>query len=271
METRSHLSSLAARCLFATALLASAAGGAWARNDKMLMPIQPGMTSPMARQLLAPDIPVRFGSATAAGAESAYPAAEVRGVADPYSSNNNAGGARVKRSDELTCADAFRKAVMELQKRARMMGATAVVGVVSNYKDGVLDSREVYECRIGHSRGFVDLKARFARGGAAAVDPATGAVSAPPPAGARPALEDIAAVPCRSDRCRDEYRAFLTWPQPRAFVMSTTGYYWATSGNVDRSGGGVTDPIERALAGCERNAKVQCKPYAINGAVVWSQ
>lgn len=254
--------------LLALALLGAAAGPAAARNDKMLLQIAPAMNGQGARQLLDSTLPVSFGSASAAAADKQLPPAEVRGVADPFGpSNTNAGGSRQRRSDEATCADAFRKAVFELQQRARRMGATAVVGVVSNYKDGVLDSREVFECRIGHSRGFVDLRGSFARTAAVATP---GAVVAPPPPGGRAALEDVEAVPNLSERGRAEYRAFLTWPQPRAFAIAPSGYYYATSGNIDRDGSGLVDPVARALAGCERNAKVQCKLYAVNTAVVWN-
>jgi hypothetical protein len=254
------------RCLLAAALLAGA-GAAAARNDRMLLQIGQAMNAQAGRQM-EPNLPVHFGSATATGADPALGTVEVRGVADPYGTvNTNAGGARQRRSDEATCIDAFRKAVFELQQRARRLGATAVVGVVSNYKDGVLDSREVFECRIGHSRGFVDLKAGFARTGAAAP---SGAVVAPPAPPVRAALEDVDAVPHLSERGKAEYRNFLTWSLPRAFALAPNGYFYATSGNVDRDGSGIIDPIARALAGCERNAKVQCKLYAVNGSVVWN-
>lgn len=256
------------RSLLALVLAAGAAAPAAARNDRMLLQIAPALNGQASRQMLDPSLPVSFGSASGVTADKQLPPADVRGVADPFGAvNTNAGGSRQRRSDEATCLDAFRKAVLELQQRARRMGATSVVGVVSNYKDGVLDSREVFECRIGHSRGFVDLRGSFARTAAVA---AQGAVVAPPPAGARPALEDVDAVPNLSEAGRREYRAFLTWAQPRAFALSPTGYYYATSGNVDKDGSGIVDPVARALAGCERNSKMQCKLYAVNTAVVWN-
>lgn len=152
------------RGLLAAALLACLAAPASARNDKMLLQIGPALSGAPASQAPGASLPVRFGSATAAAADPGLGMVEVRGVADPYGPvNNNSGGARQRRTDEVVCADAFRKAVADLQQQALRLGAVAVVGVVSNYKTGVLDSRDVFECRIGHSRGFVDLKGGFAR------------------------------------------------------------------------------------------------------------
>ena len=278
--------------LLATALLA-AAGAASARNDRLLLPIEPAMRSQGTRALLAGDIALRFGAASAPSNETGF--VSVHAVADPFGGPSSS-GARARRADEVVCLDAFRKALVDLQQRARQQGGAAVVGIVSNYNNMPMDSREVYECHIGHSRGVVDLKGVVSRSAqpvmAPPLPPAATMPAAPmPPAApqapaaamapATPqppriasgfaAIDDIDAVPYLSDRGRAEHRAFLGWPTPKAFAISNTGYFWATSGLRPKDPTLPTDPTERALQGCERAAKVPCKLYAVNGSVVWTK
>lgn len=279
-----------ARCLLAAALAASA-GAACARNDRLLLPIDAVMRNNLTRQMLAPEIALRFGSASAVGVEPDAVAVDVRGQAEPFASNNvnNPGNYRQRRTDEQICQDAFRKALVDLQQRARSAGATAVVGIVGNYNRMLMDSREVYECHVGHTRGIVDLRARLTRGAQPVTAPPVARAPAPapqpaamqPPAAAAPqpghiasgfaAIDDIDAIPYLSDRGRTAYREWLALPTPKAFAVSNTGFYFATSGLRPRDTTLPTDPNERALQGCERNAKVQCKLYAVNGSVVWTK
>jgi len=273
-----------ARWLLAAVLLA-AAGMASARNEKLMLPIDAAMRSPGTRALLAGDIALRFGSATAAGNEGGGFVA-VHAVADPFGGGNPAtGGSRVRRADDVVCLDAFRKALMDLQQRARTQGGTAVVGIVSSYNNMVMDSREVYECHIGHSRGVVDLKGIVSRSAQPVMAPpmAPAAPQAPvavaPPGAPQPAriasgfaaIDDVDAVPYLTDRGRQYYREWLALPTPKAFAISPTGFFFSTSGLKPKDTTLPIDPVERAVAGCERNAKVQCKLYAVNGSVVWAK
>jgi hypothetical protein len=211
----------------------------------------------------------------------------------PVGSSNNGGGGRERRSDEVVCADAFRKALAELQQRARTQGASAVVGIVSNYNKVTMDSPQVYECHIGITRGVVELKAVLSR----AVQP----VMAPPIARTAPAprsamapraipepveapimqpariatgyaaIDDIDAVPYLSERGRNGYREYLTRPTPKAFAIAPNGAWFSAWSLVPGDATMPTDPTERAMVICERSAKVACKLYAVNGSVVWSK
>jgi hypothetical protein len=273
------------RCLLAAALLASA-GLASARNDKLLLPIANALRSNGTQAVLAHDMAVRFGSASAQPGDSGF--IMVHAVADPFGAPNG-GSARVRRADEAVCLDAFRKALVDLQQRARTQGGTAVVGIVSNYNNMVMDSRDVYECHIGHSRGVVDLKGVVSRGAQPVLAPpmpatapyaaaapqapmAAVAPEAPQPsriASGYAAIDDVDAIPYLSDRGRQYYREWLALPTPKAFAISPTGFFFSTSGLRPKDTTLPTDPVERALTGCERNAKMQCKLYAVNGSVVW--
>ncbi|MDB5859562.1 MAG: putative Dienelactone hydrolase [Ramlibacter sp.] len=275
----------AARWLLAAVLLL-AAGIASARNDRLLLPIEPALRSPGTRALLAGDIALRFGAASASANEAGF--VTVHAVADPFGPPNG-GGARVRRADEVVCLDAFRKALMDLQQRARTQGATAVVGIVGNYNNVVMDSPQVYECHIGHSRGVVDLKGVVSRGAQpvmappvpqyAPQQPVAAAPQAAQPAPAQPAriasgfaaIDDVDAIPYLSDRGRQHYRDWLAFPTPKAYAISATGYFFGAAGLRPQDSTLPTDPVERAVVGCERAARVQCKLYAVNRSVVWTK
>lgn len=283
-------SPIAARWLLA-ATLAAAAGAASARNDKLMLPIQPALAHPGTRQMVANDVALRFGGAAAVAGGGAV--VEAHAVADPFGApNTNAGGSRTRRSDADTCLDAFRRALMDLQQRARVQGGTAVVGIVSNYNRQEMDSRDVFECRAGNTRAVVDLKGTVVRTPVAAVQapqlpPPVMAPIAPvaplpavthadpvqPPriASGFAAIDDIDAIPYLSDRGRASYSEWLKYPTPRAFAISSTGFFFSTSGLTPRDSTLPTDPVERALVGCERNAKTSCRLYAVNGSVVWTR
>jgi hypothetical protein len=76
------------------------------------------------------------------------------------------------------------------------------------------------------------------------------------------ALDDAEAVPFLKERDREQYRAFLSKPFPRAFAMSQSGAWsWAEDGD---------DPVAQALGNCQKNSAQPCKLYAVNDNVVWS-
>ena len=149
-----------------------AVGSACARNDKLLLPIDPVMRSQVAQNLLAPDIPMKFGRATAKGVDTAGGAS-----VEAVSATRTSSLSQPIKSDEEVCSDAFLQALTALQTRAQQAGAGAVVGIISNYHGMEMDSPTNYECRIGVWSAVVQLKGDFVRG-------------APPshPAGTAPAL-----------------------------------------------------------------------------------
>lgn len=103
-------------------------------------------------------------------------------------------------------------------------------------------------------------------------------VSAPPaPAAAEPArigtgyaaIDDIDAIPYLSDRGRAGYRDWLGKGTPRAFALAPNGHWASSWGLKPRDPAAPLDPAERAVWSCERLAKVPCRLYAVNTAVVW--
>ena len=73
-------------------------------------------------------------------------------------------------------------------------------------------------------------------------------------------IDDVAAVPWLNDKGQAAYRNFLAHAPPRAFVLGMAGE------NVAAFGG--DDPLTRAMTIC-LNAKLTCRPYAVNNNVVW--
>jgi uncharacterized protein YbjQ (UPF0145 family) len=258
--------------------LAGAAGESCARNDKLLLPVDAALGSNGTRQVLGTDIPLRFGKASANGADVTG-TVQVHAVADPFGAPLSNGTRRAPLTDEQVCLAAFRKAVVELQAKARSGGAVAVVGIVSDYNNEEMDSREAYECHVGRTRAVVDLRGQLARKAPVQAVMAPPLIQGEPNALPQPrhiasgfaAIDDIDAIPYLSDRGRSDYAAWLKLPTPRAFAIAPNGYYWHTSGVRPRDEALPTDPVERALLLCERNAKRPCKLYAVNGAVVWTK
>jgi S1-C subfamily serine protease len=99
--------------------------------------------------------------------------------------------------------------------------------------------------------------------------PRSSLVQPAPIASGYAALEDVDAVPYLSDRGRRGYIEYLSLPTPKAFAISTTGYWYFAATLRPRDPSMPADPSERALLGCSQAAKVQCKLYAVNGSVVW--
>lgn len=273
--------------LLGALLLMAIAGAATARNDKFLLPIDPALQSPGTRQVLAPDLPLRFGKASAQGLE-ALSTIQVHAVVDPWGNSSPYQTRRDRLTDAQVCLAAFRKAVVDLQQRARAVGGAAIAGIVSYYNAVEMDSASVYECHVGHTRGVVDLRGQVVRAApvpaAAVVAPpiaqpgaVPAAASMPAHDGAQPpriasgyaAIDDVDALPYLSDRGRQAYREYLASPTPKAFAISTQGHWWSAVSLQGRDPTLPSDPTERALAGCERSAKQACKLYAVNGSVVW--
>jgi uncharacterized protein YbjQ (UPF0145 family) len=74
-----------------------------------------------------------------------------------------AGGSRTRRGDVEICQDALRKALADLQAKARARGASAAVGIIGNYHGIAYNSSTQYECHVGATRAVVDLRAQLAR------------------------------------------------------------------------------------------------------------
>lgn len=251
--------------LLALALGAAAmAAPAAARNTEHLLPIQAALAAPEARAAVGNDIAVSFGTALPDGHTIVNDRVVARGKADPRAWFRP--GA-IRLTDEQACASAFVAAVANLVSQARSAGATAVLGVVSNYDDRERDSIEQYECHAGQTRAVVDLKAVLAVPGRAGAPTLIGktAISSrhrsPVPAATGYAEADnLDAVPL-SAAGRERYRHYLTLPAPKAFVVYDTGawrFYHADP-----------DAMTKALDYCEQAGKT-CWLYAVDHRVVWN-
>ena len=83
------------------------------------------------------------------------------------------------------------------------------------------------------------------------------------------AIDDIDAIPFLSDRGRAGYRDWLTHGTPRAFALAASGGWAGAWGVRPRDPIAPVDVAERAVWNCERTARMPCKLYAVNNAVVW--
>src|SRR5947207_3288620 len=87
-------------------VLAAAAGSASARNDKLLLGIEPALRSPNSQQALSRDVALRFGKSSAQGLENLGSTQSNATVLPSGAPNNNNGGRPEPRSDESACQDA---------------------------------------------------------------------------------------------------------------------------------------------------------------------
>lgn len=251
--------------------------GAHARNDKLLLPLQPVLNQGGTRALVG-NFNVRFGSASAAGFDIVSSGVEAKASLDPYRPTGT--GPRVKQPDEEVCRLAFRQALAELVNKARKAGGTALVGVVSHYDHVENDSPDNYECHVGMTKAVVMLKGSIARGGPGpvaaapvaaqmrpvAAEPAV-AVEAPPaehvhraPAASGYAqAQEVDKIPLER-KGREAYARYLTLPSPKAFAVYENGQWRYAS----RDG----EAMDKLLNHCAREGK-RCWLYAVDDQVVW--
>ena len=84
---------------------------------------------------------------------------------------------------------------------------------------------------------------------------------APPPRTDFAPADDVSRVPHVRDTGRAGYKVFLERSAPRAFALAPNGAWgWSDGGD---------DPLQRALANCNRNGKGECRLYAVDDYVVW--
>lgn len=135
------------KALFGMTLsLAVVSSPALARDTRYLIKISEVLTMPEAQGRIDPKIPFFFGAAAA-------PAGEKRGevVVNP---KTNAVG----KSDEQACRWVMLSALIDLQGRARKVGANAVVGIVSYFRKVTFSSETEFECHAGGIVAGVALK-----------------------------------------------------------------------------------------------------------------
>ena len=140
------------RTLILAALLAALAlaAPAGARNDRLRFPIADALGTASAKEKLDPAIRLYFGSQKHAKPIHAY-------GKDATNKKANAFG----RDDKTACEAVFLSAVLQLQKRARQLGANAVVNITSVYRNEELASETEFECSAGNVVAGAVLRAEF--------------------------------------------------------------------------------------------------------------
>ena len=123
--------------LVLAAVLAVVPSTAQARDTRYLLPIQDVLTMPEAAGRLDRNFKFFFGSKGAAGGENR---GEVVANAKTNASN---------KSDEVACRWVMLSALVELQQKAKRVGATMVVGIESYHRKIPFVSDTEYECHAG--------------------------------------------------------------------------------------------------------------------------
>jgi uncharacterized protein YbjQ (UPF0145 family) len=69
----------------------------------------------------------------------------------------------VGKSDDTACNWVFYSAMLQLERRAKQLGANAVVNIVSYYQKNVMSSPTEFECHAGAVIAGVALKGEFVK------------------------------------------------------------------------------------------------------------
>jgi uncharacterized protein YbjQ (UPF0145 family) len=134
------------------AVLAAAASGAMAADNKKMMPIATAMAANDAQAKLNNGVQFFF-------AGQPTPKVIDKLGSDKTSQKTNSFG----KSAETSCNWAFLSAMLRLEKRAKDLGANAVVNITSNYGNVEMASATEFECHDGNIMTGVALKGDFVK------------------------------------------------------------------------------------------------------------
>jgi hypothetical protein len=124
---------------------------AHARDDKYILPIESAL---QAKDVIGrPDGSVKFFF-------SHQPTPPI--LARSGSATTHGRTTKLRNADRLICEAAFLAALLSLQKRAKQVGANAVVNVVSFYQQVEMSSTSEYECHAGVA-AHVFLRGEFVK------------------------------------------------------------------------------------------------------------
>jgi uncharacterized protein YbjQ (UPF0145 family) len=137
--------------LMATFMLAAVTPTS-ARDTKYLLPIAAALETKDANEKLDGSVKFFFGS-------QETPKILTKLATDVTNLKTNAVG----KSDEKACNRVFLSAMIQLEKRAKQLGANAVVNVVSFYQKNVMSSPTEFECHAGAVIAGVALKGDFVK------------------------------------------------------------------------------------------------------------
>lgn len=125
---------------------------AHARDTKHILPIAPAMATKDADEKLEGSVKFFFG-------KQEYPKVVAKLGSDVSNRKTNAFG----KSDEKACNWAFLSAMIALERRAKELGANAVVNIVSYYRKVEMSSTTDFECHAGALIAGVALKGDFVK------------------------------------------------------------------------------------------------------------
>lgn len=145
--------------LLSLALAASALAGlistsapAFASDTKVMMPIKAALETDDAKAKLDGSVKLFFGA-------TPTPKVLEKLGSDITSQKANAFG----KAADAACNRAFLSDMMSLQKRAKELGANAVINIVSNYKHVEFSSETEFECHVGGLMVGAAFKADFVK------------------------------------------------------------------------------------------------------------
>ncbi len=136
-------------------ILAFALSVTWpahARDTKPLLPITTALEVKDAKDKLDGSVKFFFGNQDT-------PKILTKLGTDVTNQKTNAVG----KSDEKACNWVFLSAMIQLEKRAKQMGANAVVNIVSYYQKNVMSSPTEFECHAGAVIAGVALRGEFVK------------------------------------------------------------------------------------------------------------
>ena len=143
------------RIFHLTIAVAFTLSGAWpahARDDKLMFPIAPALEAKDAKEKLDGSVKFYFG-------DQPTPKILTKLGTDVTNQKTNAVG----KSDERACNWVFLSAMIQLDKRAKQLGANAVVNIVSYYQKNVMSSPTEFECHAGNIIAGVALRGEFVK------------------------------------------------------------------------------------------------------------
>ncbi len=134
----------------ALALVAVQAIPAQASDTKVMLPIAGAIAANDAQEKLGDSVKFYFGN-------QPTPKILKRLGSDKTSQKTNAFG----KSNEKACNWVFLSDMLALQKRAKQLGANAVINIVSNYNNVENSSDTEFECHVGAIMAGVAFKGQF--------------------------------------------------------------------------------------------------------------
>ena len=143
------------RIFHLTMVVALTLSGAWpahARDDKLMLPIAAALEAKEAKEKLDGSVKFYFG-------DQPTPKIVTKLSTDVTNQKTNAVG----KSDEKACQWVFLSAMIQLEKRAKQLGANAVVNIVSYYQKNVMSSPTEFECHAGTIVTGVALRGEFVK------------------------------------------------------------------------------------------------------------